>query len=203
MRLSILIPSIPTRFRKANKLFNRLQAMAEGKDIEIIMLTDNKRMSIGEKCNILKAACRGKYFCFIHDDDELVSLEEIYLATIQDVDVICFKAECRNDDGSTYIVTQRLGNEVEHNTHEGRYLDCNRPPFPNCAWHNRFQGTMFADISYSEDWTFVEKCLPYAKKEIFINKILFKYNFSSKHTEASTESNPHWINPNGTEENNS
>lgn len=196
MRLSILIPSIPSRFGKANKLYKRLLAMAEGKDIEILMFTDNKKMSIGRKCNILKSASAGKYFCFIHDDDELTSLDEIYLATMQDVDVICFKAECRNDDGSKYIVTQRLGNEIEHNTEDGRYLDCNRPPFPNCAWNARFSHHVFEDISYSEDWTFIEKCLPHAKTEVFINKVLFRYNFSLKHTEASTESNSHWTNPN-------
>lgn len=196
IQLSILIPSIPSRFQKAQSLYLRLMEMSEGKNIEILMVTDNKQMSIGRKCNILKSAAQGKYFCFIHDDDELVSLEQIYLATFQDVDVIDFKAECQNEDGSKYIVTQRLGNPIEHNTHEGRYLDCNRPPFPNCAWHNQFKRFDFEDISYSEDWTFIEKCLPHAKTEVFIDKVLFRYNFDPKLTEASTESNPHWVNPN-------
>jgi hypothetical protein len=200
MQLSILIPSIPSRFGRANKLYRRLLAMAKGKDIEILMFTDNKKMSIGRKCNILKNASVGKYFCFIHDDDELVSLDEIYKATFKNVDVICYKAECRNNDGSKYIVTQKLGNEIEHNTEDGRYLDCNRPPFPNCCWHNKFKEYDFEDISYSEDWTFIEKCLPEATTQVFIDQILFKYNFSAKHTEASTETNTHWKNPNQSDE---
>lgn len=197
IRLSILIPSIPSRFEMANKLYSNLLTMAEGLDIEIVMLTDNKVMSIGRKCENLVWASTGKYFMFIHDDDELVSLQEIYDATAGDVDVIDFKAECTNPDGSTFIVTQQLGNPVEHNTQDGKYLDSLRPPFPNCAWHEKFKEiATFPDTSYAEDWVWVEQCLKAAETEHFIDKILFKYNFSPSVTEASTESNEHWTNPN-------
>lgn len=196
IQLSILIPSIPSRFDKAVALYQHLQQLVGKRRVEIIMLTDNKVMSIGEKCNHLKAACRGKYFMFIHDDDNLVSLKQIYKATFKDANVISFKARCQNNDGSTYIVTQGLGNEVEHNTEDGKYKDCKRPPFPNCAWHNKFKKFDFALINYSEDWTFIEQCLVEAETEIFINKILFHYNFDPQLTEASTESNAHWTNPN-------
>lgn len=196
IQLSILIPSIPSRFAMATKLYVELLDMVGNKRVEIIMLTDNKVMSIGEKCNHLLAASRGKYFCFIHDDDCLVSLSAIYRATFKDVDVIDFKAKCTNDDGSTYIVTQRLGNEVEHRTKNGRYLNMNRPPFPNCAWAAKFKQFHFPNISYGEDWEFVRQCLEVAETEMYINKVLFHYNFNPAVTEASTESNEFWTNPN-------
>lgn len=196
IQLSILIPSIPSRFDKAYTLYQKLQVMSEGLDVEIILLTDNKIMTIGEKCNHLKACCRGKYFCFIHDDDNLVSIKEIYEATFLDVDVIDFKAECTNIEGSTFIVTQRLGNKIEHKVQDGKYLDCDRPPFPNCAWSSKFKNFDFPDISYGEDWGFIKKCLDFAKTEHFIDKVLFKYNFDPKVTEASTQSNEFWQNPN-------
>jgi hypothetical protein len=171
--------------------------MSEGLDVEIIMHTDNKVSSIGRKCSNLMHSSIGKYFMFIHDDDELTSVKEIYDATFHDVDVIDFKAECKNSDGSVFIVTQKLGNEIEHNTKDGRYLDCNRPPFPNCAWNHKFKyESDFPDISYGEDAVFIEHCLKTATEEIFIDKVLFKYNFSPTVTEASTESNSHWTNPN-------
>lgn len=197
MQLSILIPSIPSRFDKSIVLFNKLQKMIEGREIEILMLTDNKQRTIGEKCNNLLQSVNGKYFCFIHDDDELKSLEEIYEATFFDVDVITYKAECRNTNGSTYIVTQKLGNKVEHKDDgKGNYIDMNRPPFPNCCWHNKFKKYKFPDISYSEDWEWVKKCLKIAEKEIYIDRVLFKYNFSIEGTEASVETNKYWKNPN-------
>lgn len=196
IQLSILIPSIPSRFKKANDLYQSMLEKSNGKEIEIIMLTDNKIMTIGEKQNHLKSISKGKYFCFIHDDDELVDIDDIYEATFSDVDVITFNAICQNSDGSTYIVTQRLGNEIEHNTENGKYLDCKRPPFPNCIWHNKFKKFNFPSISYSEDWEWVKQCLKKAKTEHFIDKVLFKYNFSPEITEASTESNEYWTNPN-------
>lgn len=196
IQLSILIPSIPSRIEMAQKLYLKMLAIVGDRQIEILMLTDNKIMSIGEKCNHLLAASHGKYFCFIHDDDELISLSEIYDATFLGVDVIDFKAQCRNANGSTYIVTQRLGNNVEHNTIDGYYLDCNRPPFPNCAWAAKFKKFDFPDINYGEDWIWVEQCLKEAKTEIFIDKELFHYNFNSVLTEASTEDNLYWKNPN-------
>jgi hypothetical protein len=196
IQLSILIPSIPSRFDKAQALYSRLLTASANKRIEILLLMDNKVMTIGEKCNHLMDASRGKYFCFIHDDDELVSLSAIYRATFKNVDVIDYKAKCRNDDGSTYIVTQRLGNEVEHRTKDGRYLNMNRPPFPNCVWHNKFRQFRFPHISYGEDWEFIRQCLEVAETEHYINKVLFHYNFDPKVTEASTESNECWTNPN-------
>lgn len=197
IQLSILIPSIPSRFEKAIKLYTALLEMIGNRRVEVIMLTDNKVITIGEKHNYLLACARGKYFCFLHDDDELVSIKEIYHATFRDVDVIDFKAECRNTDGSTYIVRQQLGNEVEHNTKDGRYLNCKRPPFPNCAWRtDKFAHYQFPNINYGEDWVFIEQCLTIAKTEYYINKVLFKYNFDENITEASTETNEYWTNPN-------
>jgi len=195
-QLSILIPSIPSRWNLSTALYGNLLTMAEGKEIEIIMLTDNKKMTIGEKQNHLKNMCSGKYFCFLHDDDSLVSLDDIYQASLFDVDVISFKAKCRNSDGSSYIVTQQLGNPVEHNSKDGRYLDMKRPPWTNCFWHSKFKEFSFPSISYSEDWEWVKQCLAVAKNSIHIDKTLFEYRFDENVTEASTESNPYWTNPN-------
>lgn len=196
IQLSILIPSIPTRLGCAIALYNSLLGMVGDKQIEILLLADNKKRSIGAKREALKSMAQGKYFCFCDDDDQLLSIEEIYEATFQDVDVINFDAECRNEDGSTYIVTQQLGNEIEHNTENGRYLDCKRPPFQNCAWHHKYKKYKFPDVSYAEDWGFIEKCLQQAKTEVHIDKVLFKYNFNPSITEASTEDNAVWSNPN-------
>lgn len=194
--LSILIPSIPSRLYKAASLYNKIIEQTDGMNVQILMLTDNRLMSIGEKCNHLLSMVEGKYMILHHDDDEITDWKEIYAATKKDVDVITYNAECKNADGSTFIVTQKLGNGVEHNTDGERYLDCNRPPFPNCAWSAKYASIAYPNINYSEDWEWVQKCLETAKTEHHINKVLFKYNFSPEHTEASTESNEYWTNPN-------
>jgi hypothetical protein len=195
MILSILIPSIPSRFNKAQELYSHLTALCEWLDVEILMLTDNKKRTIGEKREALKNISTGDYFMFVDDDDSLFSVKEIYDAC-KYVDVVTFKSRSRNADGSTFIVTFGLGNEVEHNTEDGRYLDCKRPPFTQCAWSARFRGISFPSISYGEDWEWVKKAIAFAKTETHIDEVLHGYNFDPAASEADTATNKHWINPN-------
>ena len=183
--LSILINSIPSRFTMMQKLYEHLQAAAVGKDIEIVVLIDNKTRSIGMKREALKNLSQGKYFMFCDDDDWIASLEEIYQAAASDVDVITFKTRCRNNSGSYFIVTSRLGNEIEHtNDGKGNYLDLKRPPFPMCPWNEKYRGVEFPDTNCGEDWGWAEQALRTATSEIFIDAVITHYNHDPKVSEA-------------------
>jgi hypothetical protein len=195
-RLSILIPSIPSRFDRAIKLYNDILSKTEGMNVEILMFTDNKKRTIGEKRDALKNISKGKYFMFVDDDDSLLDVKKLYEATEKDVDVITFKQKCRNNDGSYFIVTFGLGNEVEHIAENGLYKNLKRPPFHICAWNKKFKGYSFPAINYGEDWEFLKQILPLAKTEIFIDEIIHSYNFDINVTEADTSSNKFWKNPN-------
>lgn len=195
-QLSILIPSIPSRFERAIRLYNKILSMVGDKNIEVLMLTDNKKRTIGEKREAVKNISNGKYFMFVDDDDDLLEINELYKATFSDVDVITFKQLNKNSDNSNFIVTFGLGNEVEHTSKDGRYLDLKRPPFHVCAWNQKFKKYSFPNVNYSEDWEFVKQCLAEAKTEIHIDKIIHGYMFDPNVTEASIESNKYWKNPN-------
>lgn len=197
MRLSILIPSIPSRFDKLLATYNHIASLCEGKDIEVLAFTDNKKRSIGEKRDALVQMSNGKYFMFVDDDDTLLSVDEIYEATLQDVDVITFKQECLNSDKTTFIVDFGLGNEIEHNKDEnGNYIDCKRPPFHVCAWSRKYKFYKYPSVNYGEDWGWLSQFIKDVKTEVHIDKVLHKYNFDPKVTEASTEDNEIWTNPN-------
>jgi hypothetical protein len=196
-QLSILIPSIPSRFDRAQKLYQDLMEKIGDRDIEVLLFMDNKKRTIGEKRDFLKNAAKGKYFMFCDDDDQLLDLDALYQATFEEVDVITFLQRCRNADGSTYIVTFGLGNQVEHNQDtRGNYVDLRRPPFHVCAWHRRFKQHSFGWVNYGEDWVFVEKALKQASLEKHLPVVVHSYNFDPLITEASTESNQYWKNPN-------
>lgn len=195
-RLSILIPSIPSRFDMAKERYTRYIEMVGDKDIEVLLFMDNKKRSIGAKREALKNISKGKYFLISDEDDDLLSIDEIYEATLKNVDVITFKQRCFNPDGSEFIVTFGLGNEIEHNTEKGRYLDCKRPAFHMCAWNQRFKKIHYPDISYAEDGVWAIEANKLAKTEIHIDKIVHSYNFSPLISEAPTESNEYWTNPN-------
>lgn len=195
-RLSILIASIPSRWEMTQKLVQKIEGMIGDKDIEVLVFFDNKKRTIGEKREALKNISNGKYFMMVDSDDDLISLDDIYEATNLDVDVITFNVQCRNNDGSSYTVFQGLNNPIEHNTKDGRYLNCKRPPWWMSAWHNKFKKFSFPAINYSEDYEFLKHCWDEAKTEHYIPKTLYKYDFNENITEASTESNEYWKNPN-------
>lgn len=198
IKLSILIPSIPSRWRQLTTSFDSLVEKIGDKDIEVLAFSDNKKRTIGEKRDALVKMAKGKYIMFVDDDDELLSVNEIYEAACKhDVDVITFKQECRNTDGSTFIVDFGLGNKIEHNVDEnGNYTDCKRPPFHVCAWNSIYAAYDFPAVNYAEDWGWVKQFVHVAINEFHIDKVLCKYNFDPKITEASTESNSEWKNPN-------
>lgn len=199
LRLSILIPAIPSRIDQAVRLYRKVLEMTAGMDIEVLMLTDNKKRSIGAKRESLKNICQGKYFMRLDDDDDLLKIDKVYAACLKEVDVITFKQRCLNKDKSTYIVTFGLGNAIEHNTNDdGNYLDLRRPPWDVCAWNQKFKQYAYPDISYGEDAAWLEQVWPLARTEEFIDEIVCTYNWDPIITEASTVSNSHWENPNRT-----
>ena len=65
MRLSILIPSIPSRFDKLIATYEHLLILCEGKDIEVLAFTDNKKRTIGQKRDALVQMSNGKYVMFV------------------------------------------------------------------------------------------------------------------------------------------
>ena len=201
IQLSILIPCIPSRFDTAKNIICKLQENIADKKIEVLCLIDNKVKSIGEKRDDLVQVSNGKYFMFLDDDDDIENLDEVYEKTFLDVDVITFKSECRNSNGSKFIVTHHLGNEIEHtNDGNGNYIDCNRPPFHINAWNKKYKEYRFPFVSYGEDWGWLKQFVDLAQEEAYIDKIVYKYNFDPLITEASTESNSEWTNPNGYEQ---
>jgi len=64
MKLTILIPSIPERAGKAKKLINKLTKQIGDKDVQILMLVDNMKMTIGEKRETVEEFGIFRLFCF-------------------------------------------------------------------------------------------------------------------------------------------
>jgi len=101
MLWSILIPSIPERYHTAQGLLFSLlesQSIARMQDVELLVLMDNKRRSVGAKRNALLEMAQGEYVSFIDDDDEVATdyVQKIYRLIAKTrkektpADVICF-----------------------------------------------------------------------------------------------------------------
>lgn len=180
-------------------LIGKLMRLIGDKDIEVLCLFDNKKRTIGEKREALKNISNGRYFMFVDDDDDIVSLEEIYEAAADNVDVITFKQKCLNESKKPYIVTFGLGNPLEENNDgQGNYTDMRRPPFHVCAWNIKYKGISYPAKNYGEDWGWLEQVLPQARSETHINKVLHHYNFDPAVSEATIEESGPLKNPNQT-----
>lgn len=199
MKLSILIPSIPERLDKLKYLYDKLLHQIGDKPVEVIAVVDNKKRTIGEKRNNVKALAKGEYFMMLDDDDDinLHFIDSVLEAIEKDVDVITFKQRCRNIDGTDYLVTFGLKNEIEHNVSGSVYLDCKRPAWHCCVWKTEhFQKVQFPEVNYGEDMYFQEMANGMARTEYHIDKVLHFYNFDLEKSAATTEDNEHWKNPN-------
>ena len=79
--LSILIPTLRSRADKLSKLLNRLEFQRQTKPVQLLWIGDNKSITVGEKRNMLLAASKGEWVCFVDDDDEV---SDRYLELILD-----------------------------------------------------------------------------------------------------------------------
>ena len=73
MDFSILIPTMNSRNALFQKLLaevnNQIQYIQTQANIEVLYEVDNGEMTLGAKRNLLVSRARGKYCCFIDDDD--------------------------------------------------------------------------------------------------------------------------------------
>lgn len=150
--------------------------------IEILVVTDSQKISTGRKRNLLLSEARGKYVCFIDDDDSIHGdyVREILSAASMDCDCICFDGIMTTDGGNQKrwfiskdleykAVTLPTGEEVYH-----RY-----PNHLAVIKREIALQIQFPDQQIGEDYIFATnlKNSGLLKSEYKINKQLYHYQF--------------------------
>jgi glycosyltransferase involved in cell wall biosynthesis len=199
-KLSILIPAIPSRFGRAQNLYNRLNSLVGDLPVEILMFMDNKRRSIGKKRDTLVSMANGDYVAFLDDDDSFFDnyITDLLKGCESGADVITFKQMCTLD-GKSFIVDFDLNHTENEEAQmiDGEYININRRPFHICAWKSEIaKKSKFADVGYGEDWDWCRRLLTRTKTQYKIDNLVHHYVFDSSVTEAPVESNAVWVNPN-------
>ncbi len=186
---SILIPSIPSRFGMAMKLYRKLESQASGLPVEILMLVDNKCRTIGEKRDALVKMSKAKFCAFCDDDDDVSDdyVGSIASAACENVDVIVFDQLTTINGSAPFKVSFGLGNENQEATQNenGNWIDIVRPPYHVCAWRTELaKSERIPPLQYGEDFAWISKLLPKAKTQHRINKVLHYYHYDDRVTEA-------------------
>lgn len=180
--LSILICSVPSRcYEFLPNLLRVLNPQCNYKEVELLILTDNRKMSIGEKRNKLKSIAKGKYIVYI-DDDDMISdnyVREILLATKNNTDCILFNEwKTVNDREGKIIkysinyINMKWDNLVTYKTPNSRMA----------IKKELVENIDFLHQNNNEDDEWGERILPLLKTEFVIDKILYFYKFDLDNT---------------------
>ncbi len=188
--LSILTPTIPSRFEKMKALSDSIQAQIGELPVEHLVFSDNKKRSIGMKREALMQIANGSYISFCDDDD---FVHPIYCAELvaairsnPEVDVVSFDQNAVLD-GKKFTVSFGLGNKNEQAQigPDDQFYNIQRQPFHVCAWRASLAKKYhFENTGENEDWLWVQQLLAEAKTEIHIPKILHTYRYDSNLSEG-------------------
>jgi len=182
MRLSVLICTIPERQKEFERLYSTLKKQWHGAffawqdKIEIIAISDERRMTIGEKRNKLLDAANGKYVCFV-DDDDFVSdnyLGSLYAATQGDPDAIGFVVQCNDypKKGMSKLAKVGWGQKWEETAQM-----IFRPVYHKTPVRREYaQRARFPHKSYGEDAEYSKRLAPMIETVEFLDKVLYYYN---------------------------
>lgn len=194
--LSILICTIPERQNAFVKLLRVVQKQWNDLnnfhptlgDIEIILDDSetflNGGLSIGKKREGLVNRAKGKYLCFLDDDEEIAPnyVETLVRFCQHDFDIITFRNLTKTDFYWTVVDMSRNNPENEEATPE-RIV--RRRPWHICPVKSVYAKMYpFEDINYGEDWKWFEKVLSHCKTEAHTDQILHCYNHSSIKSES-------------------
>lgn len=190
--LSILTPSIPSRFEMMKALSDNILGQIGDLPVQHIILSDNKKMSIGAKREALLQISNSRYLCYLDDDDyafpyyvkELVSAIEAN----PDVDVIVF-SQHSVINGKKFSVRFGLEYPVPEQAQimpDGEFIDIKRPPWIVCAWRSSLAKKYHFDTSqgFNEDWLWIQQLLSEAKTQHRIDAVLHTYRYDEKTSEG-------------------
>ena len=176
--LSILVCSLVERNNTfLSNLICSIEKQTVGKPVELLILSDNAKRPVGTKRNDLLNISRGKYVCFIDDDDRI---PETYVDDIlQEIinwspDVIVFDAEITFNGTNPKLV--KYGREYDY---------CEKPEayyrHPNHLMVHKKENITehFKDIKTGEDDEWASRMLPRIVTQSRIDKILYYYDYNT------------------------
>lgn len=189
-QLSILICSthtraftfLPTIMQQVISQYNAL-SLEQQAQVEILILTDNKSIMLGEKRNTMVDIAKGKYIVFVDDDDRLSDdyIISLLQATETNADVITFKASVSINGGSPKICYYTKNIKADYNTANAYYR------LPNhicCVKKEVSLKSSFPNIKYGEDSAYSKLLAPHLKTQHYIDKVLYYYDWNENTTET-------------------
>lgn len=193
MKLTVMIPTVPGRFDaylpRILKQFNDQIDRLGTKEVELLVLYDNKIRSIGEKRNAMLSLAQGEFVVFIDDDDRVADdyLETILkvIETHPDADCIVYECLCTISEGGPVIERLcRYGVEFDYWTSPDGKSWTGLPAHTMVYSSSIAKGHKYADMGQGEDVDWVKRACKDIKKQVRLNnKIMYFYDYDGRKSE--------------------
>ena len=200
--LNVLIPTIPSRQHKLERLLESLNKQRDSNLLISVLNTTNK-MTIGAKRNAMISQSDSRYISFI-DDDDLVS--DDYISNIltsidkNQPDAIGFKIAYFNNGTHSGVIDQSMKykmftKEIFKTAGDTSFFSVKKPiNHLNPVKTNLVKSIGFPDISYGEDKVFSLMLQSRLKSEDYIDKYMYHYLYDNGNNSLNTFKNT-YINP--------
>jgi hypothetical protein len=179
IKLSILICSVDTEDRQENlkKLIHELNVQISKNYaesiVEVLVESDNKNISVGDKRNLLIEKSQGEYICFIDDDD---FISKNYLKSIIENlggDILMIRInhlvngeKAKSIQTSLYIDNLETGDFIFRKNH-----------FHLCPIKREIVNKVrFISVNWAEDLDFSQRIVPYINNYITLDEEIYIYN---------------------------
>jgi len=182
MKLSILICTIPERKEKFEALMKELERQVWALNVlDLVEVWHNSSpkgsITIGAKRQGLLNLAKGDYVCFIDDDDNISEdyIREILEAIDLGPDCVGFKIHCDMEGKSESAASSLKYKKWDDNKDGYRYV---RSIYHKTPVKREIALKVgFPNKSFSEDHDYSMGLQPFLKTEIFIDKVLYYYNY--------------------------
>src|SRR5690606_16364957 len=198
-KLSILIPSVHTRRNTflpkiQDEIYRQIDDLdyLQKEQVEVLVLSDNKSIMLGDKRNCMVELAKGEYIQFVDDDDEIHPdfIKKLLEATKHDTDVITFYAKVTINGKNSKICDYSIHNKKDYNTHNRYYRI---PNHISCVKREVSLKSSFPSLKYAEDQAYAKLLLPHIKTEYQIKEVLYYYNYDDNVTETQFQNLPDHI----------
>jgi cellulose synthase/poly-beta-1,6-N-acetylglucosamine synthase-like glycosyltransferase len=184
-KLSILIPSLEERKPKLERLKAELASQIGKRNVEVLSLSDNRQMTIGQKRNMLLTQSTGEYVSFV-DDDDMVSpdyIEKVLNALTKNPDCSSLTGEIVFSDGYSRPFIHSLRYDRWIDDHNGKVYY--RPPNHLNAVRRAIAAQVgFPPWNSGEDRSFSMGIRHFLKKEEWIEGVIYNYKCSKTFEET-------------------
>lgn len=196
IKLSILIPSVHTRFdtflpKIMRKLYEQRDNLSDYDklSVEILTLIDTKSIMLGDKRNELVNLSSGEYVVFVDDDDDISDcyVKSLLDATKYDKDIIVFDSWVTINGDNGKICHYSVDYVHDYNTDDAYF----RLPNHICCVKREYAiKVKFPSVLYGEDSGYSKLLAKEIKSEHKINDILYKYMYNQESTETQMHLKP-------------